>query len=529
MNRIARSGLLVITFAAMIPGSLRAEVKPHALFTEGAVLQQRAKIPVWGTATDGEKVTVEFRGQRVAATAKGGEWKVELKPQRPGGPFKMVFRGDNVVTLTNVFVGEVWICSGQSNMEWPLAQVEGGQGAIANANDTQLRLFRVPHHATDKPRRDMQSAWKATNPENVAGFSAVGYFFGRDLRRALKVPVGLIQTTWGGTTAEAWTRRDALEADPSLRGMVESYDAQVKSYPDRLAQYQKDEPELKTKHAAEVEKARAEGKPIPRGPTPPVDPAAWPHSPATLYNGMIAPLVPYAFRGAIWYQGESNAGRAWQYRSLLPAMIENWRASWNQSGKPPGPERNFPFYIVQLAPYMAIKTEPAESTWAELREAQLLTSLNVTNAGLVVILDLGDERDIHPRKKEPVGGRLALMARARVYGERLSCEGPLLDQMTIEGNRAVLTFKGTKSGLSFIGELPLKGFTIAGEDRKWHNAQAEFDDLKRKVIIWSPNVEKPAAVRYGWADYPVGNLCNREGFLASPFRTDDWPLTTQPK
>ncbi len=505
MNRTMRRVSVVFMVLVVVSGSaVWADVKPHALFSDNAVLQQGVSVPVWGTAKDGEKVTVKFEGQEVSTTAQGGKWMVRLKPLKAGGPFTMMIQGENMIELKNVLVGEVWVCSGQSNMQWPVSASANPQATIANSKDLMMRLFTVPRRATDAPESEVQGNWVECAPETVPGFSAVGYFFGRDLRKALNVPVGLINTSYGGTPAEAWTNRRVLESDPMLRGYLERHELAVKNYPQALERYK----------AAE-EKAKAEGKQPPR---PPANPAQSPQRPCGLYSAMIAPLIPYAIKGAIWYQGESNAGRAYEYRTLFPAMIRNWREDWGQG--------DFPFLFVQLAPFMPIVNEPQESAWAELREAQLLTFKKTPKTGMAVITDFGDPNNIHPKQKEPVGKRLALTARAIAYGERLVYSGPIYKSMKVEGNKIVLFFDHVGGGL-VAKDGDLKGFTIAGEDHKFYNAQAEIKG--NTVVVSCPQVERPIAVRYGWANCPVVNLFNQEGLPASPFRTDDFPMVTGPK
>jgi sialate O-acetylesterase len=497
-----------------LQGPAFADVKPHALFSDGMVLQQGIKVPVWGSADEGEKVTVRIQGQEVTATAKDGKWMVRLENLKAGGPFEMTVSGQNTLEFKHVYVGEVWICSGQSNMEWPVGASADAEKTIARSRNPLLRLFTVPRTPSSVPLTKTRGAWQECGPQTVRGFSAVAYFFGRDLQKALHVPVGLIHTSWGGTPAEAWTSAAVLEAEPALKYLAERQAHALANYPKTLDRYIAQI----TKYKETVLRAVAEKRELPPPPTPPTPPGSNPFGASTLYNGMIASLIPYAIRGAIWYQGESNAGRAYEYRTLLPAMIKNWRKDWG--------EGDFPFLIVQLAPFMKIETEPKESQWAELREAQLLTALRVPNTALAVITDVGDERDIHPKRKEPVGARLALAALALAYGEKLAYSGPIYSGMKVEGNQAILSFHHIGSGLVAKGG-PLTGFTIAGPDHKFINAQAEIRD--GKVVVWSPKVEHPVAVRYGWANYPVGNLWNREDLPASPFRTDEFPLLTQPK
>jgi sialate O-acetylesterase len=521
----SRWSLLFLTVGGIVASCAPASaaVKPHALFSEGVVLQRGMTVPVWGTADAEEKVTVRFQNQNLTTTAdRTGKWQVRLEKLEAGGPFEMTIAGSgSSVAIKNVLIGEVWICSGQSNMAWTVRASSDPDKTIAESANPKIRLFTVPRTASREPLSDVVGSWKECGPETVASFSAVAYHFGRDLQQHLKVPIGLIHTSWGGTPAESWTSRATLESYPELKGLVENYDR-------ALSNYQQNETKLKeqykldlAKHQEAVKKAKAEGKQPPTAPREPISPAISPSYAANLHNGMIAPLVPYAMRGAIWYQGESNAPRALQYRTLFPAMIKNWRADWKQG--------DFPFLFVQLAPFKAIVKEPQESDWAELREAQLLTSLKVPNTAMAVITDAGDEKDIHPKQKETVGKRLALAARGTVYGESVVPSGPLYvpGSLKIEGDQAILGFKHVGSGLEFRGDSGLQGFTIAGADRVFHNARAEIKG--DQIVVRSPQVARPVAVRFGWANYPVVNLWNKNGLPASPFRTDDFPMVTDPK
>ncbi len=480
----------------------QADVRLHNLFTDNMVLQRDAAVPVWGWADDGEQVTVEFRGQKVTTKAKGGQWMVRLKRLQAGGPDELKVTGKNAITLQNVLVGEVWIASGQSNMEMALRSCANPDGDIAAAANPMLRLYTVPKLKANAPTNNVNAAWQECNPTTVPSFSAVGYYFGRDLQKALKVPVGIIHTSWGGSPAEVWMSEKVLASNPDYkREILDAYPAALEKYKESLARFEKEQ-------AA----AKAADKPFnKRRPSP-----GW--KPTELYNGMIAPLIPYAINGAIWYQGESNAGRAWQYRTLFPDMIKNWRRDWGQG--------NFTFLLVQLAPFMAIKDQPADSGWAELREAQLLSTQVLPKVGMAVITDVGDEKDIHPKQKEPVGARLALAGRAIAYGEKIEFAGPLYKSMKVKDGKAILSFDHVGSGLEARGG-ELKGFAIAGEDQKFVWAKAEIQG--DKVVVSSPEVSKPAAVRYGWADCPVVNFWNKDGLPASPFRTDSFPMITAPK
>jgi sialate O-acetylesterase len=501
--------LAALAWLSALPAS--AAVRAHPLFSDGAVLQRGMPVPVWGTAEEGETVTVRIQDQSATTTANGGRWQVRLRPLKAGGPFTLTIAGKETIEAKDVLVGEVWLCSGQSNMEWPLTRTYEPQEAIQGSEDAQLRLWTEPHAIAGYPLREARGAWKKCGPESVAGFSAVAYYFGRDLRRALGVPVGLIQSTWGGTPAEAWTSRAQLSAHSELRPILERHREARLAYPDALRAHE----EAMARHREAVAAAEREGRQPPRAPSPPSNPDG-PWRPSGLYNAMIAPLQPYAIRGAIWYQGESNAGRAYEYRTLFPAMIQGWREAWGQG--------EFPFLLVQLAPFLAIETEPKESAWAELREAQRLTTLTVPHTAMAVITDAGDERDIHPARKEPVGQRLALAARAVAYGERIAYTGPTFHTMEVKGDRAILRFRNTGKGLVVKGG-ELTGFTICGEDHKWVNARATLEG--DRVVVSSPQVARPVAVRFGWANYPVVNLYSAEGLPASPFRTDDFGWSTQ--
>lgn len=488
---------LSCAFFAELPGW--AEVKLNALCSEGAVLQQGIAVPLWGTAGEGEKVTVQIEGQKVSAIAKDGRWLVRLKPLRAGGPFTMTIQGGNTITLTNILVGEVWLCSGQSNMEFPLSRAANADEAIASSEDSQLRLFTVPRASADSPKAEVTGSWKESSQRTATNFSAVAWFFGRDLRKARGVPVGLIHSSVGGTPAEAWTARGTLEADPELKLILTRYAETAKQFDPEKAKAAHEQALDKFREA--VAKAQAEGRTPPRAPRAPQDPAHSLNRPCGLYNAMIAPLQPYAIAGVIWYQGESNSGRAGEYRKLFPAMIRNWRQAWDQG--------NFPFLFVQIA--------PQKDMTPEIREAQLLSWQTVPKTAMAVITDVGDENDIHPTKKEPVGARLALAARDIAYGEKIEYSGPLYHSMKVNGDRAVLTFTHVGSGLLAAGG-ELKGFTVAGDDGNFVPATAQIEG--NKVAVWNQSVTHPKAVRYGWAHTPDVNLFNKEGLPASPFRTD---------
>ncbi len=508
---------LPVTLAALLlliwsPGLL-AEIKLPAVIGDNMVLQRGKVVSIWGWADPGEEVTVSVDWQAMRWSVRAGsdgKWAFKMSSPPAGGPYQMTLQGKNSVTIKNILSGEVWVCSGQSNMQMSVQASANAEQEIAAADYPKIRLFTVEREVAEEPKSDCRGRWVECSPQTVPGFSAVAYYFGRYLHKELNVPVGLIHTSWGGTPAEAWTRLDALEGDEDFAPILQRYQELVEKYPARMADY---EQRLKQWKQA-VEKAKSEGKKVPRRPRPPAGPLN-PHRPAGLYNAMISPLIPYGIRGVIWYQGESNASRAYQYRKLFPRMIECWRKNWGQG--------DFPFIFVQLANFKAVQPEPADSAWAELREAQL-KALALPNTGMAVIIDIGEADDIHPKNKQDVGKRLALWALGTTYGKKIVYSGPLYKSMQVEGSKVILRFDHVDGGLVAKGGGPLKGFAIAGEDKKFVWAEAEIQG--DTVVVSSPQVPKPVAVRYAWADNPICNLYNAEGLPASPFRTDDWPGVT---
>jgi sialate O-acetylesterase len=498
----------------LLTGSISvADVKLPAIIGDNMVLQQHAKIPIWGTADAGEKVTVTLRGQKLSTTAdSAGKWQVRLNPLDIGEPLEITIAGKNTIRLQNVLVGEVWVCSGQSNMQWSVKASANPDAEIASAEYPNIRLFSVKRTVAEKPLSDVEGEWVACRPETVADFSAVGYFFGRELHKTLNVPIGLIHTSWGGTPAESWTSHPKLARGADFKPILDRWTKILAEYPLAKANYDQQSAQWEK----DAEKAKSEGQEPPRRPRAPLGPDH-PHRPAGLYNGMIAPLIPYAIQGAIWYQGESNAGRAYQYRKLFPAMIQDWRQAWGQG--------DFPFLFVQLANWLEIKTDPVESSWAELREAQSMT-LSLPKTAMAVAIDIGEADDIHPKNKQEVGRRLALAARS-IYGQEMVYSGPIYTSMKIENAKIRLHFKYADGGLMAKGGETLKGFSIAGKDHKFVWAQAKIDG--DTVVVWSDAVPDPVAVRYAWADNPVCNLYNNAGLPASPFRTDKLPGVTADK
>lgn len=650
----------------LLAGIARAEVNLPSIFSDYMVVQRGSEVPVWGKASPGENVTVEIAGQRRSTTAdEQGRWRVKFDPIESSKPLEMTVVGDNTITLREIVVGEVWLCAGQSNMQWPVrASLDAGR-ELADADCGKIRLFQIAPRASADPLDDVTGRWVVCSAETVADFSAVGYFFGRDLQRSLKTPVGLVQAAWGSTVAEAWTDPRSLAADPILKPIVDRYNQQLPHYAKLYAEYREqleayrelvyhrdpgdsrssqgwanrefDDSRWSTiglpanweeatgniedgafwfRKTVELPESWA-GRPlvlnlgavddcdvtffngkkvgatgrearmpwrvrrsyeVPRGiavagrnviavrvfdlggrggmhgpaesmslsvagapgesltlqgewrcavelslepkkdlPSPPVEPNGpnMPNAPSNLFHGMIHPIAGYAMRGAVWYQGESNCARAFQYRSLLPAMINGWRRQWRQG--------NFPFIIVQLPNIRQPAVQPVESSeWAELREAQLMTARTVPNTALAVIIDLGQPNDIHPRNKQDVGRRVALAARSLAYGDKRGGLGPLFRSAEFERGKATVRFDHVGSGLVARGKL--KGFALAGEDGCFVPADAKI--VEDAVVVESDQVEHPIAVRYGWADNPPASLYNADGLPASPFRSDDWPGVT---
>jgi sialate O-acetylesterase len=660
---IALSFLLLFAFQRRA----RADVRVPSLIGDNMVLQQGRKDRIWGWSSPGEHVAVTFQNRTVRTTAdQQGRWQVIIGPFKSGGPYTLTVAGANTLTFKNVLVGDVWVCSGQSNMEWILQNAQGGPQDAAAADYPEIHLFTVQKKTSDKPLEDVQGHWVVMTPKDAASFSAVGFYFGRELYRRLKIPLGLIHTSWGGTPAEAWTSHNALAADPEFKAILERYDKELadlprlqSEYAGRLAAWEKQyavvdegnkgeglgyaKPELDLagwkkmrlpqfwenaglnldgsiwfrrdvdvpaswsgrdltlslgpvddydttyfngtrvgstdattpdsysvprvykipgslvragrnvvavrvfdrmggggfgaapgvmslapEGASKGEAVSLDGqwdykeehavaaKPVDYSnyPGPPPGPSN-PNNPSVLYNAMLAPLTPYSIRGVIWYQGEANAGRAYQYRKLFPAMIRDWRAAWG--------EADFPFYFVQLANWKARKQDSIDSEWAELREAQLMTLKSVPHTGMAVTIDIGNPDDIHPRDKLDVGQRLARWALAEDYRQKLEESGPLYDSQTIEGDRVRLRFKHVAGLKTRDGTAPV-GFLVAGDDRKFHPAEARIEG--DSVVVWSKDVPHPVAVRYAWADNPANNLYNGDDLPASPFRTDDWPGLT---
>ena len=504
--------LMLVALNAFNVNQAQAKIKLPAIIGDHMVLQQGQKNPLWGWAEPGEKITVSVDGQSHSTTADAkGKWTVKIDPLKVGGPYEITIKGKESVTLKDVLSGEVWICSGQSNMAWTVGSSTDADLEIMTANYPKIRLISVPQVGTQEAQDDFNGQWEACTPKTVANFSGVGYFFGRQLYQTLNVPIGLIDNAWGGSSAEAWVNRKRLEKEPAFKGLMDRWEQTEKDfdYKKLTANYKKQMEKWQVASKA----AKAAGKPQPRRPRPPRNLMTGNHRPANIYNGVLHPTIGYGIKGAIWYQGESNASRAYQYRKLFPFMIQNWRDEWKQG--------DFPFYWVQLADFRAEKSEPADSDWAELREAQTMTMGKLPNTGEAVIIDLGEAVDIHPKNKLDVGKRLARWALAKDYGVKVVHRSPQYKSMEIKGNKAILTFDHVGGGLDLFDVNTPIGFTIAGADKKFVNASAKIV-AGNKIEVWSDAVAKPASVRYGWADNPILNVQNKEGLPLTPFRTDDW-------
>ena len=510
--------LFAIIAALILPVAARANISLPDVISGGMVLQQRQRVPIWGKADPGEVVTVRFDNQSKKVTAAAdGKWLVRLDPMGANAtPSTMFIAGKNTIELKDILVGEVWLVAGQSNMQRLLSETANGEAAIAAANHPLIRLFNVDRQVAFKHRPPPLATWQACSPQSVKEFSAAGYYFGVELEKELQVPIGLINSSYGGSQAEAWTPVDYLLASDDLRPTVERTKIWDEERPRVRAEYD----EALKKWRAEADKARAAGaRPQPSPAVP--DALREYRIASSIYDGMIAPLIPFFIRGAIWYQGESNEARAQQYGVLLPTMIRAWRERWG--------EGNFPFGIVQLPNYRDPKPEPADEAWSHLREAQRRTALNAPNTGLIVTIDIGEAHDIHPKNKLDVGRRMALWALVDVYGSKLTKSGPMFSEAKVSGQKIILTFTDVGQGLRIRDGDKLDEFAIAGVDHKWHWANAKIVG-KDRIRVWSDSVPQPLAVRYAFNNDPKHpNLTNETGLPATPFRTDDWPGPTDGK
>lgn len=487
-----------------------------SIFSDHMVLQRDTPIPIWGTATPGSEVTATLADQSVSVHAnEQGKWKLEVPALPAGGPYTLEVSSGKTLTYSDILVGEVWLCSGQSNMDFTVAPTEKRHFAgtanweteVSAATHPRIRMFTAEWTMHESPKSDVEGTWEVCSPETAGDFSAVAYFFGRKLQQELDLPIGLITCAYGASTAESWISRERLVSDPQLKDLVTVFDRKRIAFRDNPAimdNYGKS----MAKWRDDAEARKRQGKPPTRAPKHP-DPVQDQHNPCVLFNGMIAPITPYGIRGVIWYQGESNVGTRKLYPAIQSTLIKDWRSHWSHG--------ELPFFFVQLANYQAPKNDPSESSWASMREAQA-SSLKLPNTGMAVTIDIGEENDIHPRNKQDVGHRLARLALADVYQNAIVARGPRFREHTIENGNIRLYFDHADGGLiSRNGSL--KGFAIAGNDRRFVWAQATIDG--ETVVVRSPETPNPAYVRYAWADNPASaNLFNSEMLPAAPFRTD---------
>ncbi len=510
MKRLLSPLFLPIACSLLCALGVRAELWMPSIFSDHMVLQRAQANPVWGAAEPGATVTVSIGNQHHEATACAeGNWRVHLEALPAGGPHQLRVSAGNELIFEDVLIGEVWFCTGQSNMAWPVRRANEAAIEIASANHPQMRLIKVPHVGTQTPQRDFEGAWMVCAPETVADFSAVGYLFGRRIHDALGVPVGMVDLSWGGSAAEAWVPRERLEPFEKYDSYLKRSDHRVEGYTDafhatRVADWQA--------AVAAWEASGREG----REPRYPRDPRYDNKRPGNIFNGVVHPVLGYGLRGMLWYQGEENASRNQTYAHLSALVIENFRERWGQG--------TFPFYWVQLASFRARNPEPEDTRWARLREQQTATLDLVENGAQAVIIDAGEALDIHPGDKHTVANRLARIALARDYGFDVPYQSARYAAMTVADGRVTLTFEHMEARSFQTIDVPQPmGFALAGEDRVFHWAEArivgENDD---QIEVWSEAVADPVAVRFGWADNPAFNLFDNAGLPVTPFRTDDW-------
>ena len=511
MRRFWLYVIVVLFFVQVAIGDVRLA----KLVSDGMVLQQQSKVAIWGWADVGEKIEVRPIWQKdgvKTVAGKDGKWKVQIKTGGAGGPFAIGIKGNNEIIIKDVWVGEVWVCSGQSNMRLKVSRCDNAESEIAAANWPGIKLFQVKGALSDEPLEDCQGKWKSCDPNSVKDFSAAGYYFGRSLYEKLGVPVGLIQASWGGTPAEAWTSKEALEGDRELKVILEKYGEMAVDSKKNIDYHYR---VVMKKWKKLCEEAKKNGTQAPVWPAEPVSTRSS-SRPGCLYNGMISPLLNYGIKGVIWYQGESNAARAWQYKKLFPVMVKDWRKRWGQG--------DFGFYYVQIAPFDYYYHKNI-FTGAELREAQRLSLGKLKNVGMAVTMDIGNLKDVHPTNKQEVGRRLAAIAFAKDYGFKdVAYSGPMYKKMKVEGGKVRLFFDYADGGL--IGKDGVLGdFVVAGADEKFYPGQAKIDG--ETIVVWSDEVAKPKAVRFGWSNKSDSTFFNKAGLPASSFKTDGWDWATK--
>ena len=512
--------LLVLWSLVTLSKVASADVKLPAIVSDHMILQQQIGAPVWGWADPGEAVTVEGNwGEKATTTTDdNGKWKVFLKTPSHGGPYILKIKGKNVITVKNVMVGEVWLCAGQSNMGWRLSAVFQGAEDAASANYPNLRIFRSERKHSHKPQEDCNAKWTPCTPNSAATCSAVSFYFARKLHQELEIPIGIVVQPYAGTPIEGWMPKEIQMDDPRTRKIVEEMDKASATYDITQAKKQLERAMQRWKQG------ERRGKPVLR------TPGNWGHQyPGNIFNGMIYPIRPYGIRGAIWYQGERNSKdvpQALNFRRQLALLINYYRTSWHElsSGNV---AKDFPFYFTQLPSWTPAQEKPVEgleASWVVNREMMRLVASEVPNTGMAVSIDTGDTIALHPKNKKPIGLRHSYLALKQVYGKDIVDNGPRFTKQTIKGNQIILEFNSIGSGLMGAKPGQLNSFAIAGNERKWHWATSRIKGST--VVVSSAEVPNPTAVRYAWAMNPSQRnlLYNREGFPASPFRTDNWPL-----
>ena len=517
--KILVSVCLVLLAAAINP--IFANVKLASPFSDHMVLQYNTAVPVWGTADAGEKVTVQLGKQTVSIVADaGGKWMLKLQKLAAGGPYIITVTGKNTIVINDVYAGEVWICSGQSNMDMTVAKedrywcgVINEAEEVAAANYPLIRVFDTDFTPSATPQDDVTGKWETVSPQTIGHLSAIAYFFARDVQKEIKMPIGLITTAFGASTAEAWIREEALLNEPVCKPLVDSFKKKVEKYlTDTTVQTKYKADQAKWKIASDS--AKAAGKNAPRGPKNP-DPVRDQHNASVLWNGMVKGLVPYAIRGALWYQGESNSPTAKIYRQIMETLIKDWRQQWAQG--------DFPFLYVQLANIgKTYDSLPAKGGSEAIKREAQLQNLSVPNTAMAVAIDNADSADmnnVHPKNKQEIGRRLALAALAITYGKKIVYSGPIYNKMETSGSSIKLYFNHTGTGL-MAKDGDLKGFAIAGPDKKFVWATAKIEG--NTVVVSSPDIVNPVTVRYGWGNNPITSLYNKENLPASPFRTDSF-------
>ena len=501
----------IIAILSVLAADLGASVSVTNLFGDHMALQRDRPSAIRGQAGPGEEVTVELNGA-AASTISGetGEWMLNLPPMPAGGPYARHIHGENELVFKDVLIGEVWVASGQSNMEWIVKNsVNADLDRLTVRRNSAIRYLPVKNMGGQEPQRELKGQWTVADSESVVRFSAVAYAFAECLHASLDVPIGIIENAWGASTAETWVPRDVIANDPVLASIHEKwlkiedgydYEAELKEWEEAVAEWE-----------AKAAAARAAGVEEPQKPRKPREQMHTQWRPANLWNGRVLPIVPYSIRGAIWYQGEGNSGRGIEYRTLFPTLIREWRKAWGTE---------FPFYFVQLADFKEEKLFGLDDNWPVLREAQTYTLNTVPNTGQAVIIDIGDGKDIHPRHKEEVGRRLARWALNRDYGfADLVCRSPEFDSFTQEGDRLVVQFNYTGSGLRPFDTNGVKGFVVETESMGWLPVEGVVISPDT-VELALPDTAPVTALRYAWADNPVCNLFSVEGLPATPFRTD---------